>query len=63
MISMHALMFLIKKCTRIANVTRVNDTIIGDPLFTVPLRVINLEDFGLEQDISLCYEVHGEPDR
>lgn len=47
----------------IANITRVNDTIIGDPLFTVPLRVTNLEDVGLEQDLSLCYEVHGEPDR
>lgn len=49
--------------TQTVNVTRVNDTIIGDPLYTVPLRVTNLEEVGLEEDLSLCYEVHGEPGR
>lgn len=37
----------------------VNDTVIGDPLLTVPLRITNLADLGLNSTPSLCYEVHG----
>ncbi len=44
-------------------VIRVNDTVIGDPLFTVPLRVTNLGELGLGDSISLCYEVHGDADK
>lgn len=33
---------------------------IADPLFTVPLRVVNLDSQGLTPDVSLCYEVHGQ---
>ena len=35
---------------------RVNDTIIGDPLYEVPV-IIN----GEGNTVSLCYEIHGEP--
>ena len=35
---------------------RVNDTIIGDPLYEVPV-IIN----GEGNTMSLCYEIHGEP--
>ena len=35
---------------------RVNDTIIGDPLYEVPV-IIDEEN----NTVSLCYEVHGEP--
>ena len=35
---------------------RVNDTIIGDPLYEVPV-IINEEG----NTVSLCYEIHGEP--
>ena len=44
--------------------TQVNDTVIGDPLFTVPLFVNEtlLESLGLEK-VSLCYEVHGESEQ
>ena len=41
----------------------MNDTVIGDPLQTVPLLVTNLEDLGLDQNLSLCYEVHGQSDK
>lgn len=39
-----------------------NDTVIGDPLFTVPMQVVDQiltsnSDFA---DISLCYEIHGK---
>ena len=40
---------------------QVNDTAVGDPLVTVPLRV-DPTQLGLEADsrVSLCYEVHGQ---
>lgn len=41
----------------------MNDTVIGDPLLTVPLLVTNLDDLSLEQNLSLCYEVHGQSDK
>ena len=37
---------------------RVNDTIIGDPLYEVPV-IIDEEN----NTVSLCYEVHGDPDQ
>ena len=37
-------------------ITFVNDTIIGDPLFTVPILVPGFE----EEEVSLCYEIHGD---
>lgn len=36
----------------------VNDTVIGDPLLTVPVNVLNIEDVGYDK-LSLCYEIHG----
>lgn len=41
----------------------MNDTVIGDPLLTVPVVVTNLEDLGLNQNLSLCYEVRGQSDK
>ena len=45
---------------------RVNDTITGDPLLTVPLNVGTdtqmLLGFNEGERVSLCYEVHGEAD-
>ena len=38
---------------------RVNDTIVGDPLYTVPLQGSNLTDFPELVGVSLCYEFHG----
>ena len=35
---------------------RVNDTIIGDPLYEVPVIID-----GEGNTVSLCYEIHGEP--
>ena len=31
-------------------------------MLTVPILVTNLEELGLEQNLSLCYEVHGNSD-
>ena len=46
---------------------RVNDTVTGDPLMTVPLNIGNITRMllGLREDeqVSLCYEVHGQADR
>ena len=44
-------------------IDRVNDTVIGDPLLTVPLLISNLDDLNVHQNISLCYEVHGQSDK
>ena len=45
---------------------RVNDTVTGDPLMTVPLNVGNetriLLGLNENERVSLCYEVHGEAD-
>ena len=40
----------------------VNDTIVGDPLLTVPLTNLNLNgiDLKIEGQPSLCFEIHGE---
>ena len=40
----------------------VNDTVIGDPLLTVPVLVqaSDLAQLGAER-LSLCYEIHGRP--
>ena len=35
----------------------VNDTVVGDPLMTVPIRVP-----GYQTDLHLCYEIHGTAD-
>ena len=41
----------------------VNDTVIGNPLFTVPVYVPDIEDSGIGLDsVSLCYEIHGQAD-
>lgn len=40
-----------------------NDTVVGDPLFTVPLYIPNIADsLGLEE-ASLCFEIHGDHDK
>ena len=38
-----------------------NDTVIGDPLYEVPMNMISRETF--PQVTSLCYEIHGEAGR
>ena len=39
----------------------VNDTVIGDPLFIVPILVSDEDQLAIGSDrISLCYEIHGE---
>nr|CAI68017.1 LPS-binding protein [Suberites domuncula] len=44
------------------DVPYVNDTVIGDPLFTVPLTNANFSeiDMNIEGQPSLCFEIHGE---
>ena len=37
----------------------VNDTVLGDPLFVVPLYMTN-DSYQFEKLPSLCYEVHGQ---
>ena len=47
-------------------VPSVNDTVVGDPLLTVPLDIDSLpEDIDLTSNIppSLCMEIHGEQDK
>ena len=43
---------------------RVNDTVVGDPLYTVPLNLVNgtqtLPILSRETIPHLCYEIHGE---
>ena len=44
----------------------VNDTVSGDPLFSVPLNVpdkTSIMNVGENDPINLCFEVHGEDDR
>lgn len=39
----------------------MNDTITGDPLYSVPIYVPDIEEMNFEMDrISLCYEIHGD---
>jgi collagen type VI alpha len=40
----------------------VNDTIVADPVYAVPLKVVDGNIPGLSGDVSLCYEIHGSPD-
>lgn len=43
----------------------VNDTVIGDPLFTVPIFVQDkstIPGVGEDDPINLCYELHGQDD-
>ena len=40
----------------------VNDTLIGDPLLTVPLQEQSLVAVSDIRDASLCYEIHGKDD-
>ena len=47
-------------------ITTVNDTVSGDPLFTVPLNVpdkTSIMNVGENDPINLCFEVHGEDGR
>ena len=39
-----------------------NGTVIGDPLFTVPLLLVG-DDTPELSGLSLCYEIHGQPNR
>ena len=46
-------------------VRRVNDTVIGDPLMTVPINLIDnsaIPKLGENAVLNLCYEVHGDTD-
>ena len=40
-------------------VTIVNDTVIADPLLTVPIRIMNPDTIGLDHTPFLCYEMQG----
>ena len=40
----------------------MNDTLVGDPLLTVPLPTQSLESVNGVDESSLCYEIHGRPD-
>ncbi len=54
---------LVPSCPHTApEVPFVNDTIVGDPLLTVPLTNLNLNglDLGIEGQPSLCFEIHGD---
>jgi hypothetical protein len=39
-----------------------NDTVIGDPLLTVPINV-DVTGLPLQKPLYLCYEIHGEPNK
>ena len=44
----------------------VNDTVVGDPLFAVPLYLSDPVDFGSGEEsntVLLCYEIHGRPNQ
>jgi len=42
-------------------VPHVNDTVVGDPLLTVPIP--NMRELGIGIDSALlCFEIHGERD-
>ena len=42
----------------------VNDTIIGNPLFIVPILISEEDQTAIGSDrVSLCYEIHGSPSR
>ena len=46
----------------VPEVPHVNDTVVGDPLLTVPLP--SIQDLGIGIDsASLCFEIHGERDK
>ena len=49
-------------CTGDNNIRFFNDTIIGDPLYEVPLNMIS-NDTLFPEVTSLCYEIHGEAGR
>ena len=40
-----------------------NDTIIGDPLYEVPLKISKEFEEEIGGEVSLCYEVHGKANR
>ena len=40
-----------------------NDTVVDDLRMTVPIRVRNLTSLGIQQQLSLCYQMHGNADR
>ena len=42
-------------------VPHVNDTVVGDPLLTVPIPNIHELGIGIDNDL-LCFEIHGERD-
>ena len=46
----------------IPKVPRVNDTVIGDPLYTVPINSIGIDEFGISRG-ALCFEIHGDDDK
>ncbi len=40
----------------------MNDTVVADPLYTVPLRVVNFNNQEEIPELSLCYQVDGSAD-
>ncbi len=53
----------------VTNVRRVNDSVIGDPLMTVPLYLTNSSalqsniNLGENEVINLCFEIYGQADK
>ena len=46
-------------------IRRVNDSVIGDPLMTVPVNLLNnsaIPKLGENAVLNLCYELHGDAD-
>ena len=46
-----------------AAIKRVNDSVIGNPLMTVPINLQNrsvIPQLGENDNLNLCYEIHGE---
>ena len=44
-------------------VRTVNDTIVADPVYAVPLKIVAGAIPGTNGDVSLCYEIHGDADK
>ena len=44
-------------------VRTANDTIVADPVYAVPLKIVDGAIPGTNGDVSLCYEIHGDADK
>ena len=61
--NLHPLTFILYTSIHTATTSTVNDTIIGDPLYTIPLNVPDKSEImnvGEDDPINLCFELHGD---